>query len=414
MKYIKCSILLIGTELLNGKVTDLNASFVINILKDTNINISNIITINDEVNKIHRTLEFLAKESDIIIISGGLGPTNDDITKIGISKFLNKKLIYDKNLYHKLKQKNKAFKKYINENYATLPESCDTLNNEIGLAPGIVCKFGDKKFLYALPGIPTEFKIMFKNYVLEDIKRHFFIKNNKKFLIRTSNIGESSLADLIKELILKYNIKENQIGYYPETWGVDLILYELPEKNFLKELKELLKKYIYCINKEITLPEILKEILIKENYTLATAESCTGGFLSKIITDIPGASDFFKGGIISYSNELKQKILNVNPDTLKKFGAVSAQTVGEMLKGLLNITNADYGIAISGIAGPTGGTPEKPVGTVYIAYGNKENFKTEKIFGGINRDMIRQRSAYNSIFKLLKTIKGDDFIYGND
>lgn len=395
---MKAAILLIGTELLNGAMIDTNSIYIAEELNKCGIEIEYKMVARDVISEIVSAIKYLKKNVDLIITTGGLGPTDDDITKEAVAKFLKKKLIIDekdkKELLKKIKDRN--------INYSSLkevekPVGAITFKNDVGMAPATYIDG-----IASFPGFPNELKNMLpkflKYYVKENnLKSKIYIKD-----IICYGIGESTLETEVKDIF-----NENGIFYefLVKDYGT-LIRLQTKIENKKKVEKIVQKLYnriaVFIIGEdEDRIENTLYQYLRKNNLKISTAESCTGGMIASKFIDVDGISEIFTEGIVSYSNEAKIKRLKVKKETLKKFGAVSEETAREMLAGL----TTDVGIVTTGIAGPSGGTKEKPVGLVYI--GIKVNDKVEiikKIFNG-ERNKIRHRATMWAMYSLLKIFK---------
>jgi len=403
---MKLSILFIGSEILNGKTLNSNGHFINRLLSFEGYIPDIEIVIPDNRDSIIKTIRNLLQETDCIIIGGGLGPTSDDITREAVSAALREPLEFHQNLYDNIleRYKNYSFRlPDINRSQAMLPAHSIPIPNPVGMAYGIYWEKGEKS-LFVLPGVPQEYKAMAQSFIISRLNKKYHKKNQEVFLLRTSGIPESSLMLELEPFMKEFCIPVQEIGFYPSYSGVDLYYRsEKPNFEFHQCVSRHFSSYIYSKEKK-DLPEILLNICKEKKLSLAFAESCTGGLMSKLITDIPGSSQVFMGGFIVYSNEMKKKYLNVSEKTLNLYGAVSSETANEMLIGLLKTTGADMGIAVTGIAGPAGGTEEKPVGTVYAAYGSQKDNKIISLKGGRVRETIRERTAYACLYHLWKMI----------
>ena len=380
MTLITAEIISIGDELLNGQTINTNASWIAKSLDSTGIKTTYITTIADSKNAITSSLKLAQSRVSLILITGGLGPTKDDITKKTIAEYFDSPLVRNIDHYNLLDNYFTTRGRVMNElnkTQADIPECSTYIQNDNGTAPGMW--FEDHNtIIMSMPGVPREMKTMMTHHVLPKVKNHFKTEIIEHRFIYTVGIGESDLAILIEdwENRLPENIK---LAYLPSLGTVKLRLTatgksQLELKNLLDEtiaeLKPLISDNIYSETKP-NLEEVVSDILVDNQLTIATAESCTGGYIAHKLTSIPGSSRYFEGSIISYSNRIKEEQLGVSAKTLKKHGAVSEQTVKEMAENIRLKYNTDIGIACSGIAGPEGGTDEKPVGTVWISYSDK-------------------------------------------
>jgi len=388
MKNIYASVITIGDELLIGQVIDTNSAWIAQQLNKAGIAVKNRLSVGDEPNEIWSALDIVQKESDVVLITGGLGPTGDDITKPLLCKYFNGKMIVDEGALQNVKRLfEKVYHKPISEvnlKQAEVPDVCEVIQNKRGSAPGMLFQKEGTIFI-SMPGVPYEMQGIMEE-VVPYLQKRFELPAIIHKTILTSGIGESALAEIIQDFE-KELPPEIRLAYLPNygmvrlrltTSGFDKIKTEKVINDRFIELKKLVKEYIVTDEDE-TIQEVLGKILFRNKETISTAESCTGGAIASLITSVPGASAYFQGSIVSYSNEVKQSLLNVRKDTLEKYGAVSEETVKEMLSGLLQKMGTTYGIAVSGIMGPDGGTDDKPVGTVFIAVGNKESHSVHRL-----------------------------------
>ncbi len=391
----------IGDELLSGRTLNTNLYYLSNELNSYGFNIENHFTVHDNKKDIINILDFAFKYVNTVFITGGLGPTPDDITVETIAHYFNKKLIVNKKLYKFIEKIIKNKNKKIIEKLSTVPKGTKLLENKAGVMPGLYIKENKKK-VFVLPGVPNEVKS-----IMDYIKKNYIKKrkNNIYISMRLHGIFESEVMNILKEKLDK-KLFEN-IAFLPSYGYVDLLLYENKFtsdniKKIKKVVNELFKFHI--INTKKTLIEYIQDYFIKNQITLSTSESCTGGLLGKRLTDISGSSKYFIGGTIVYSNELKMKLLKVKKSTIEKYGAVSEETAYEMANNTKKIMKSDYAISITGIAGPTGGTKNKPVGLVYIGIASPKNIKIYKCKFNGNRDVIRKFTLYYSLYYLYRSL----------
>jgi nicotinamide-nucleotide amidase len=396
MKNTQASRITIGDELLIGQVIDTNSSWIAQQLNDAGIAVKRRVAVGDSRDEIIKILDEESARSEIILITGGLGPTSDDITKIVLSEYFGGKMVVNKEALDNVTYLfEKIFKRpvsAINRQQAEVPDVCEIIQNKSGTAPGMIFR-KDKTIYISMPGVPYEMKGMMEESVIPLLKKSFELPAIVHRTILTVGIGESALAEIIKDFeeSLPKNIK---LAYLPNygmvrlrlsTTGFDRTQIENEISKYFEELKLVTKDYLVTDVDE-RMPVVLGKLLKSKNKTVSTAESCTGGYIAHCITLVPGSSEYYEGSIISYSYKIKETLLDVSEDTLTTNGAVSEQTVTEMLNGLLAKLKTDYGIAVSGIMGPEGGTEDKPVGTVWIAVGNRNNHQTQKINLRFNRE----------------------------
>lgn len=393
MNIITAEIITIGDEILFGQITDTNSQWMANQLTELGIVVRKITSISDQKEDIISTVENSLKNFNIVLLTGGLGPTKDDVTKNALAELTHDTLIINKQAEEHVKQffveRGLPFSE-INRQQAAIPSKCQYIHNETGTAPGMWFNV-NKSILVSMPGVPFEMKHLMNTLILPKLKEHFQLPPIVHRFIKTAGIGESFLAEKIEkwEDNLPKNIK---LAYLPSVSEVLLRLsgfgqnVEIELEKQVQEVLPIIDEYVYA-TENISLEEALGKLLLEENSTLSTAESCTGGNISHLITKISGSSAYFLGTVVSYANSAKLDILKVVPETLSKFGAVSEQTVIEMALGVQKLTGSTYAISTSGIAGPGGGTPEKPVGTIWMAVTNGQETITKKL--SLKNDRLR-------------------------
>lgn len=388
MQKVNTSIITIGDELLIGQTIDTNSAFIAQELNKIGVWVRRRVAVGDVYDDIWQALDEESKQSQIIIITGGLGPTADDITKPLLCKYFGGKLVMnEKVLAHVQHFFEKVFRRTgplleRNKKQAEVPDVCTVLHNAKGTAPGMLFEKEGVVFI-SLPGVPHEMKGLIKAEVLPYILSHFSLPAIVHETAFTYGQGESQLAELLKDFepSLPENIK---LAYLPNYGMVKLRLTaqgkikEEVKKElqpYFEKLQELVKDFLVS-NKDEGLEITIGKLLKAKGKTMATAESCTGGYIAHLLTSNPGSSAYYKGSVISYANQVKEDILNVTPATLSTVGAVSEDTVKQMAAGALRQLKTDFVVATSGIMGPDGGTDEKPVGTVWIAVANNEKTET--------------------------------------
>jgi nicotinamide-nucleotide amidase len=376
MKIITATILTIGEEILYGHILDTNANFISNAFSEVGIKVVMHLSVGDIYNDILDALKIAEARSDVVVITGGLGPTNDDITKKCLSNYfkseikLNQKVFEDLSYY--FKKRGFPFTES-NQKQAYLPENALVISNEMGTAPGMWFE-KDNTIFVSMPGVPHEMKYLVEKKIIPKLTVVFQSNIIYHKLIMTAGIGESWLAEKIEKW--ESSLPENiSLAYLPSYGQVKLRLTARGEdkqflidevKSYTNSLQKYIGQYIYGEDGE-TIQEAIGKKLTSNKQTLSTVESCTGGYISHLITSVPGSSVYYKGAVIAYSNDIKESIINVRSETLQNFGAVSEETVKEMADGIRKKFKTDYAVATSGIAGPGGGTADKPVGTVWIA-----------------------------------------------
>lgn len=409
---MKCEVISIGDELLIGQTINTNASWIGEQLNILGFTISHCLVISDLKNDIINALDQAYKRSDVILITGGLGPTNDDITKHTLTEYFNTTLKLnieiEKNIIDYFTNRNLPILQS-NKDQALIPKSCQVLPNSRGSASGMWFEKKGVVFI-SLPGVPYEMKGIMNDHVFSKL---LVLKGNENIIIsktiRTHGMGESFLAEVIKSWEKKLSNENIKLAYLPSPGIVKLRLSiigkdrksseEKLNSNILK-LKKLIPEQIYGYDTD-TMEGVVSNLLREKKYTLSTAESCTGGNISKMITSISGSSSFFNGSVVTYTNKSKSQLLDVNEQVIKKHGAVSKQVVEQMAQNVRLKFDSDYGISTSGIAGPNGGTTEKPVGTVWIAIASEEKVISKKLNLGYNRERNIHVSSL-SVLNLLR------------
>lgn len=400
---MQAEIITIGDELLIGQVVDTNSAWLGSTLGDDGIKVIQITSVQDHAAQIVQAVNDALSRADIVLMTGGLGPTKDDITKKTLAEMFGMKLVRNEQVYEmvgkQLALRGIAFTE-LNQGQALVPDGCTVLPNRNGTAPGMWFE-RDGKVLISMPGVPFEMKALVKDEVLPRLRKHFALDANVHRTIITFGLAESILADTIaswEEALPPYL----HLAYLPSVLCIRLRLsaYEIDRQKAEQEIEsqiEKLSKVIphYIIGSEDDSLESVTGTLLKtRGETLATAESCTGGNIAHRFTAMPGASEYFKGGVVAYSNEVKIALLGVDPESLNRYGAVSQSVAEQMAEGVRRATGATYGISTTGIAGPTGGTPEKPVGTVWMAVATPNGvFSRRMVFGSVRSQNIERASS---------------------
>jgi len=409
---MKAIILNIGDELLIGQVTNFNASWMAEQLNKIGVDVIRINVISDREEEIVFALDEAMKSTDLILLTGGLGPTKDDITKNTLCNYFNTKLVFDENTYKNIEDlfKSRGFTMTeTNRKQAEVPENCKVIMNTEGTAPGMWFE-KDNRIIISTPGVPFELKAMMSNYILPEIESRMGEETIVHRTILTQGVGESFLADMISEwednlpsfIRLAYLPSPGLVRLRLTARGTDKNVLTNEIEKQIENLKKIIGEYIFGYDNE-TLEIIIGRLLTDRKKTVVTAESCTGGAIAQRITSIAGSSAYYKGSVIAYSNEVKENILSVKPETLASHGAVSEETVKEMASNVRVKLNADYSIAVSGIAGPDGGTAEKPVGLVWIAVSSANNTIAKKFQFGNNRLVNIDRAVVTAL-NLLRTL----------
>jgi nicotinamide-nucleotide amidase len=401
----KASILSIGNELLSGQTVDTNTTYLCNELLSISIPVVSSYTIGDNMGAIVRALNLAVTDADIVLATGGLGPTDDDLTRQGFAEFLGTELQLQSELLDKIQNffsKRNLPMSYKNKIQAYIPAGAKAIENTLGTAPGIMAE-AKGKLLVALPGVPSEMKRMFTESVLPELQRFAGTQAVVVRKLKCFGTGESNIAELLGQLMQR---RRNPLINCTAKHGVITLTitatakdkdkaYQMAEKDE-KSLRNKLGELVYG-TEEQTLAEVVGEKLARQKMTIAAAESCTGGTLAKLLTDIPGASRYFTHGWVTYSNTAKTGELGVPVDLIEKYGAVSEQVAEAMAHGARKKAQTDFAIGITGIAGPSGGTEQKPAGLVYISIDSDNGCDTKCYLFSHGRRFIRLRAAKTAL-----------------
>ncbi len=397
------TILAIGDELLIGQVVNTNASWLGERLTRIGWKVRRVVTVGDDPEAMREEMERAAAASDAVIMCGGLGPTHDDRTREVICALLGCELEMDEPQLERIRQRFAKVGLELNERsrrQALAPSTCRRLPNDYGSAPGLAFTLGSAR-MYALPGVPTEMRGITADHILPELGGVAGEIEQRTFLL--FGIAESVLADLLVETeeLLDDAVT---LAYLPSAGGIRLrAMCHVGEEGARVRFARLLEiiadravRYIVT-DRDETLASALGRALVERGMTLATAESCTGGMIGASLTDVPGASRYYMGGVVSYANSVKESLLGVRPDDLATHGAVSSEVAEAMAVGVRAALGADLAVAVTGIAGPDGGTPEKPVGTVWIAIASPRGVRAERFIFGRERDVVRARAAATAL-----------------
>ena len=410
---MKAEIVTIGDELLIGQTVDTNSAFIGSELSSLGFSIIQITSISDKKEMILRTLGDKLGNADIVLITGGLGPTSDDITKQTLCEFFDTKLVMNSEVLANIESMMTKRNYPLNENnrrQAEVPESCEVIPNTAGTAPGMWFEKEGTIFV-SMPGVPHEMKHIMNEHVIPALKKRFTNQHIIHKNIMTYGTFEAKLAEILTdfEAGLPDHIK---LAYLPSAGVIKLRLTgsasnrdELAKsiQYQVDKLYQIIPSLIFSENEE-SLEMVVGKILLHKGKTLSCAESCTGGEISHLITSVPGSSAYFMGSVVSYSNNSKMELLDVPVETLINFGAVSRETVEKMAEGARNRFNTDFAVATSGIAGPDGGTAEKPIGTVWIGISTGVKTFSEKFTFGNDRVMNIRRFSYAALNLLRQQI----------
>lgn len=408
---MNCTILTVGTELLMGQIVNTNTAFLSKELNDLGINVLYHLTVGDNPNRLERMLKIALEVSDLIVTTGGLGPTQDDLTKEIIAKSLGKELVLHEPTLVKIEDFFRRLNREMsinNRKQAFIPKKSIVLENDNGTAPGFITE-ANEKIVVALPGPPREMKTLFFDSVKPYLqsKSEFKIKSK---ILKFVGIGESSLETALEDLITDQI--NPTIATYASGGEISLRITARGKSDeeidasidpMVEKVESRLKKHIYSYDNE-SLEKVVADMLMDNNLRISLAESCTGGLLASKLTSISGISKSLDRAIVTYSNNAKIQELNIDENIVKKHGAVSEEMAEAMAKAVKAITKTDIGVSITGIAGPTGGTPKKPVGLVYIGISTDKNTIIKKLNLTGDRNRIRNYTAISALNLIRQTI----------
>jgi nicotinamide-nucleotide amidase len=398
---LTAEIIAIGSELLTPGKTDTNSLWLTGKLNEIGIDVKLKTIVGDDAMRLEEAIADAVKRSDVIITTGGLGPTEDDITRQCSAKAIGRKLIYHDEIEAHLRERFRGWGREmpeINKRQAYVIEGAEILPNPNGSAVGMLAKI-DEKFLVVLPGPPRENQPMFNDCVFSKLKEKAGDIFVKRRVLRVTGYGESAVDEKIAPIYMAYKNLETSILFSKSEIEVHLAARGDSDAEAAATVDEVTKKIVeelgdavFSTNGE-TMEEVVGDLLTRKNMTISTAESCTGGLISRRLTEVSGSSKYFLEGVVSYSNEAKIRMLNVPHETIESHGAVSAETAEAMAKGMREVAETDIAVAVTGIAGPDGGSREKPVGTVFIGYSDEAGEKSIKLLFPGDRYLIRWRSS---------------------
>jgi len=406
---IEAEIITIGDEILIGQIVDTNSAWMGRELNKNGIFIRQITSVSDKASEITRALDEAISRAQLILITGGLGPTKDDITKHTLAKYFDSELVISEPALENVKDIFSRFNRPfldVNRRQAEVPSACTMLLNKQGTAPGMWFE-KDETIIVSMPGVPHEMKYLMEAEVFPRLAVRFSLPYIYHYTLLTAGIGESFLANILApvedslpgHIHLAYLPSLGQLRLRLSSQGSDEQKLNEETEAIVRHIRQLAGKYIVA-EEDISLAQVIIQKLERKSKTIAVAESCTGGYLSSQLTSIAGSSKVFLGGMVVYSNALKQSILGIDPATIEEHGAVSEAVAQEMVLGALKTSGADYAISTTGIAGPGGGSIEKPVGLVFIGYGNREHIHVAKMQFGKERLINIERTAMQALFLL--------------
>ncbi len=411
---MNCIIISIGDELLIGQTINTNSGWMGAELNKIGVDVIEVLTISDKRHAIEQALSYAESKADLVLITGGLGPTKDDITKKVFAEYFNAPLVENKRALENVEW---FFKRYnremlpVNKLQALVPAGCQMLLNKAGTAPGMWME-NEEAIFVSMPGVPSEMKYLMLYEVLPRIQKSFDLPSIVHHTIMTQGLGESYIAEEISDI--EDNLPEYiKLAYLPSPGlvklrltgkGSDRVVLEQEIANIFDQIIARIPDAVFS-NKEAKLEEVLGEKLAEKGLTISTAESCTSGALAARITSIPGSSKYFMGSVVAYSNEVKKNQLGVSEEILNTVGAVSEQTVKQMALGAKQLFGTDYAISTSGIAGPDGGTEEKPVGTVWIGIATPDVVIAEQFQMGKGRERVVEKTILSALSRVLTLVK---------
>ncbi|MCA1590455.1 MAG: competence/damage-inducible protein A [Acidobacteria bacterium] len=405
-------IVAVGSELLTPERTDTNSLWLTGKLNEIGVEVKLKTIVGDDEMRLEEVIRDAFERSDIVITTGGLGPTEDDITRQVSARALNRELVFHETLVDSLRERFRRWSREmpeINKRQAYVIDGAETLPNPNGSAVGMLLEQGEK-FLVALPGPPRELQPMFENHVMPRLAEHAGKRRARRRLLRVAGMGESALDEIIAPIYKAYTNVETSILFnrseievhltarQDSAIAADALLNELTDK-----IADALGSTLFAKNGE-TMEEIIGRMLVEQNKTLAVAESCTGGLIAMRLTESAGASRYFKEGVVAYSYESKTRVLGVPAETIQEHGAVSAETAERMAAGIRDASGADFAVSVTGIAGPEGGTEAKPVGTVFFGYADANKVKSSKLLLPGDRYLVRWRASQAALDYLRKQI----------
>jgi nicotinamide-nucleotide amidase len=409
-------IITIGDEILIGQVVDTNSAWMAKQLNLAGIQVKQVTSVSDDADHIIEALQLAEKRAKIILITGGLGPTKDDITKVTLARYFGMGMRRDEETLDHIKGIFARLKRPMiesNMHQADVPDGCKVIQNKNGTAPCMWFE-RDGNVIVSMPGVPFEMMYLMEEEILPRLGNSFKLPHIFHKTILTASIGESFLAaeiagiedSLPVHIKLAYLPRLGQVRLRLSASGTDEPALQQEVEYYARQIVDKIKKYV-VVEEDIALEKALLNMMEERKLTLSTAESCTGGYIAHLITQHPGCSAVYTGGAVVYSNQLKESVLGVARETLENFGAVSEETVREMAQGARSHFKTDYAVAVTGIAGPDGGTPGKPVGTVWIAVANHKRVIAKLFNFGNKRAQNIERSAIAALSMILNELRQD-------
>lgn len=411
---MNAEIITIGDELLIGQVVDTNSAFLGQQLTFNGIRVVQKTAVSDSPQHIVEALTTAQQRADIILLTGGLGPTKDDLTKQTLAAHFGMNMRFDEGVFRHVTALFASFGREMTDTNRTqceVPEDCETVFNANGTAPGMWFDINGK-IIVSMPGVPFEMKAMFSDIVLPKLREKFALPAIYHRTVMTQGIGESWLSDALEQweaslkplgIGLAYLPSPGQVRLRLTAYGNDRAALQQKIDAKIAELPALIGKYMFA-TEDTTLQEVVGKLLTERKQTIATAESCTGGYISHLVTSVPGSSAYYIGSVLSYANDVKTKLLGIPAELIREKGAVSEEVAKQMAEGIRNKLGTDFAVSTTGVAGPGGGTPEKPVGTVWIGIATKDGVEAKVFRFGDNRERNIQRSAQTALMMLYQQL----------
>ncbi len=409
---MKAIVISIGNELLSGKTVNTNAAFISGKLHELGIETLRVVTIGDDGAAIQRQLAEAVKQADVVITTGGLGPTHDDITKRAVTEFFGSRLVFREAILRNIEER---FRRRgvpmpaVNRNQAMVPQEAELIDNPVGTAPGMLFR-RRKTLIFVLPGVPREMQAMMQEFVVPFLKKQGRLEPIRVWQYRTTGIAESRIYQICQDILEEF--RDYEVAFLPKFTGVDIrVAVKAASPNagrfaeFETELYRRIGTYIYTQGEE-ELEAVVGRLLKEKGLTIAVAESCTGGLVQERITNVSGSSEYFMGGMVAYSNESKMKFLGVREASLKTHGAVSDVVAREMAVGVREAMGTGIGVSTTGIAGPTGATPEKPVGLIYIGLSAGETLLARRFVFTNDRRLNKELGAQAALEMVRRYLLG--------
>ncbi|MBM3211792.1 competence/damage-inducible protein A, partial [Candidatus Poribacteria bacterium] len=399
---MRAELIFVGTELLLGQIVNTNAAYLGEKLAGLGVDLYHCSVVGDNLERIKDSIQYALKRSDLIVITGGLGPTFDDITREGIAEAIGRSLVYDPNVMTQIeahfKRVNHPMLPMHSRQAYVISAGCQVIPNPVGSAPGLIIEV-DGKWIIAMPGVPREMKRMCEDSIFAWIAEKAGKGTIKSKVLKVCGMGESTVANELSDIVEK--LSNPTIAYLAQPNEVSVRITAKSEntdeaERMIKEVADQIKSKLgdnIFAEDDLTMEQVVGSLLTERHSTLSIAESCTGGLISDRITDISGSSNYFQGTVVAYSNQIKADLLGVSKDDLNQYGAVSGPIAQQLAAGVRNLMKTDFGLGVTGIAGPTGATPEKPVGLVYTAIASKNGaYSKEFRFVG-DRATVKRRAS---------------------